>query len=159
MWQINTHQGVDERIPNSNLGKRLVKSPKVYVADSGLQCALLGLRNAEQLYGHPTIGSVWEQLVLSNIKGNFPNAEVFFYRTSNGAEFDFVVKYQNKTLALECKSTTSPSLSKGNYLALQDFAPDRTYVVSPIEHGWPMKQGIDVVSLKELVDGIRQIAE
>ena len=136
----------------SNLGKRLVKSPKIYVADSGLQAALLGLHSFDELTGHPSFGAIWEQIVLSNIKGNYPEAEVSFYRTSNGAEVDFVVVFGNKTFIVECKSSLSPTLSKGNYLSIEDIAPNQTFVVAPVKQGWALKPGIDVVSLKELTD-------
>jgi predicted AAA+ superfamily ATPase len=140
----------------SNLGKRLVKSPKVYVADSGLQATLLGLRDFDALTGHPSFGAIWEQIVLSNIKGNFPNAEVSFYRTSNGAEVDFVVSLKNKTYIVECKHSLSPVLSKGNYLSIEDIAPSQTFVVAPVKQGWALKEGIEVVSLKELIVGLMQ---
>jgi predicted AAA+ superfamily ATPase len=134
----------------SNLGKRLVKAPKVYIADSGITAALLGLRSFDELSGHPAFGSVWEQIVLSNIKGQLPGAEVFYYRSSGGAEIDFVVKTGSAVFAIECKASFSPSLSKGNYSALEDIKPDRTFVVIPATHGWPLKNGIDVVSLSEM---------
>jgi predicted AAA+ superfamily ATPase len=62
----------------SNLGKRLVKAPKVYIADSGLTACLLGLKNHREMLGHPAAGAVWEQIVLSNIRGLFPNAEICY---------------------------------------------------------------------------------
>ena len=141
----------------SNLGKRLVKAPKVYISDSGITCSLLGLRNFEEMSGHPSIGGVWEQIVLSNLKGLFPDATFFFYRTSNGAEIDFVMKIRNIVIAIECKSGYSPSLSKGNYNAIEDIAPKKVVVVSPIEKGWMMKEGIELVSLNELEEKIKEV--
>jgi predicted AAA+ superfamily ATPase len=134
----------------SNLGKRLVKAPKIYIAESGLNAALLGLRSFEELSGHPAFGSIWEQMVLSNIRGWHPDTEIFFYRTSNGSEADFVVKLGNRIFALECKASYSPVLSEGNYHAIEDIAPRHSFVVIPADKGWPMKPGIDVVSLQEL---------
>jgi len=136
---------------HSNLGKRLVKSSKVYVADSGLQASLLGLRNFEEMSGHPSFGAIWEQIVLTNLKGNFPEASIFFYRTSNGAEVDFIVTLNNKVYAIECKSSLSPTLTKGSYLAFEDVSPDGIFVVAPVLQGWSMKPGIEVVSLSELL--------
>jgi len=141
----------------SNLGKRLVKAPKVYISDSGIIAALLGLRNFEEISGHPSIGAIWEQIVLSNLKGLFPEATFYFYRTSNGAEVDFVVKIKNIVFAIECKSNYSPTLSKGNYNAIEDIAPKHVFVVSPIVKGWQMKQGIDLVSLNELYEKIKEL--
>lgn len=139
---------------HSNLGKRLVKAPKVYIADSGITAALLGLRSFEELSGHPSFGAIWEQIVLANIKGLYPDAEIFHYRSSNGAEADFVVKIRNTIFSIECKASYSPSLSKGNYQAYLDIEPKHTLVVSPLDKGWSMKEGIDVVSLNEMKDKI-----
>jgi predicted AAA+ superfamily ATPase len=85
----------------SNLGKRLVKAPKVYIADSGITSALLGLRSFEELSGHPVFGAVWEQIVLANLRGWFPNAEICHYRTSNGAEVDFVINIDSQDIFFE----------------------------------------------------------
>lgn len=134
----------------SNAGKRLVKAPKIYISDSGITSALLGLYNKEEMMGHPSFGSVWEQMVLLNLKGNFPGAEIYFYRTSNGAEMDFVMKIRNKVFAIECKTGANPHLSKGNYNAREDINPDRMFVAMPVEKGWPLKENIDAVSLSEL---------
>lgn len=141
----------------SNLGKRLVKAPKVYVADSGITAALLNLHSFEDLSGHPSFGGIWEQIVLSNLKGLYPDAEFYFYRTTNGAESDFVLKIKNMVFAIECKSSFSPVLSKGNYNAFEDISPKHVFVVSPIQAGWPMKQGITLVSIDELYQKISEM--
>ena len=134
----------------SNLGKRLVKAPKVYIADSGITAALLALHSFEELSGHPAFGAVWEQIVLANLRGWFPAAEICHYRTSNGAEADFVIDIDGTVYAIECKVSFSPVLSKGNYLAFDDISPKHTFVVTPSPDSWPLKPGIDVVSLSEL---------
>jgi len=139
----------------SNMGKRLVKAPKVYITDSGICSALLGLSTFEAISGHPAIGAIWEQIVLVNIKGMFPDATFNFYRTTNGAEIDFVVKVKNRVFAIECKSGMSPSLSKGNYNAIEDVHPIHTFIVCPVEKGWQLKNEIDIVSLTEIEDKIR----
>ena len=141
----------------SNLGKRLVRSPRVYIADSGITAALLGLREFTQIAGHPVVGALWEQMVLTNLKGEFEDAEFFFYRTSGGAEMDIVMKYYDKVIAIECKSTVSPSLSKGNYHAIEDIRPLTTFVVAPVKAGWQLKAEITVVSLDELIKCVRKI--
>jgi len=141
----------------SNLGKRLVLSPKVYIADTGITTALLGIKDFKQLAGHPSLGSLWEQMVLTNLKGWFENADFFFYRTTGGSEMDIVMKYSDKVIAIECKSTLSPSLSKGNYHAIEDIHPIATFIVAPVSAGWPLKPGISVVSLAELIKNVNQI--
>jgi predicted AAA+ superfamily ATPase len=137
------------------MGKRLVKAPKVYIADAGITAALLGLQSFDAMLGHPAYGTIWEQIVLTNLKGLFPEAQFYFYRTSNGAEIDFVMTINNLSLAIECKAGFSPSLSKGNYNAIEDIAPVHTFVVTPVQNGWMMKPGIDVVSINELEEQIK----
>jgi len=135
---------------SSNLGKRLVKAPKVYIADSGIAAALLGLQTFDELSGHPVFGALWEQIVITNLRGWFPNAEICYYRTTNGAEADLVINIDEKIYVIECKASFNPALSKGNYLAFEDIAPKHTFVVIPSAKGWALKPGIDVVSLDEL---------
>jgi predicted AAA+ superfamily ATPase len=134
----------------SNLKKRLVKAPKVYVADSGITTALLGIKSFPELSGHPALGAAWESAVLANIKGWHPNAEVFHYRTSGGAEIDFVVKIGNAIFAIECKASYSAMLSKGNHAAIEDISPRHSFVVFLANQGYAMKPGITAVSLPEL---------
>ena len=141
----------------SNFGKRFVRAPKIYLADSGITAALLGLRDFSQIAGHPVSGSLWEQMVLANLKGEFEEAEFFFYRTSGGAEMDIVMRLYDKVIAIECKSTLSPSLSRGNHNAIEDINPVMTFVAAPVPKGWSLKPKIDVVSLAELVKRIREL--
>lgn len=136
-------------------GKRLVKSPKVYLTDTGLICALLQLPDYVQAVGHPVWGSLWESLVLLNLLGHFPGMDVSYYRNSQGHEVDFLVKTGKFTWAIECKASLSPSLQSGTYKALEDIQPDHTFVVSPISAGYAMKPGVDVVSLSELLVRLR----
>jgi predicted AAA+ superfamily ATPase len=134
----------------SNIGKRLVKSPKVYLNDAGIINALLGINNINQLLGNPVYGSLWESIVLSFIKDRFPNSDISFYRTSHGAELDFVITYGNNHLGIECKASVSPALEKGTYIAIDDIKPVHTIVVCPAEKGWQMKKNITVSSLSEI---------
>ena len=140
-----------------NTGKRLVKSPKMYVADAGLTHALLGIENYDQLMGHPVIGYSWESLVLNNLMSHF-GRDIYYYRTSHGAEVDFVLAYKCKTYVVECKHTLAPKLTRGNYNAIRDIDPDFTLVVAPVKEGWPMAGNISVVSLSELTSRISGIA-
>ena len=141
----------------SNKGKRLIKSPKVYIADSGIAATLLGIHSFQELSGHPSFGAMWEQIVLSNIKGMFPEADIFFYRTANGAEIDFVVNLNRKTFVVECKASYTPTLSKGNYVAIEDVSPEHTFIVTPSPDSWSMKKGIDVVALDKCLQNIRAL--
>ena len=138
----------------SNMGKRMIKAPKVYIADSGLTACLLQLQNFEQIMGSPVIGSLWEQIVLTNLTGHFQSAQFYYYRTSAGAEMDFVMEYKNKVFAIECKSSVSPSLTKGAFNAIEDINPSETFIVAPVDKGWPVKPNICVTSLKEIIQKI-----
>ena len=130
----------------ANLKKRLVKSPKVYLADTGIACALLGLASFDEAYGHPGYGALWEQLVLANIRGRHPDADVSFFRTADGAEVDFVVSKSGRTVAVECKASSAPSVGKGTRGALDDIAPDAAYVVAPVAEPYPLDRRITVVN-------------
>jgi len=141
----------------SNLGKRLVKAPKIYITDSGITSTLLELHNFEEMAGHPSFGSIWEQIVLSNMKELFPEASFYFYRTSNGAEVDFVMKIKELVFTIECKASVAPKLSKGHFYACQDIHPSHSFVAAPIKKGWAMKPKIDVVSLSELETKLREM--
>jgi len=139
---------------HTNFGKRLIKSPKVYIADSGIAAALLDLKDFAALAGHPTFGSCWESVVLANLRGHFPSLDIAFYRTSHGAEIDFLLSDGQKLVAVECKASLSPSLTRGTYTAIADVKPLKTFIVSPVKTGYPMAEGIEVVSLSELIKSI-----
>ncbi|MDR3049731.1 MAG: ATP-binding protein [Elusimicrobiota bacterium] len=134
----------------SNLGKRLVKAPKIYISDAGITAALLNVSSFSQLAGHPSIGAIWESVVLANIKGWYPNAQVYHYRTSSQSEMDFVIEIKGKIFAVECKASHSPILSKGSYFAIEDIKPLKTFVAIPFEDNWNIKENIKVVSLTNL---------
>lgn len=139
-----------------NTGKRIIKAPKVYIADSGITLSLLGLKNFNQLTGHPALGSVWEQVIISNLKGAFPSAEFYYYRTAGGAEIDIVLKINQVILAIECKATLSPTISKGFYSAITDINPDHSFIAIPANKGYPVNKSIDIVSVHELIRWIRE---
>jgi uncharacterized protein len=134
----------------ANSGKRMIKTPKVYISDTGIIAALLGLSDFNQLSGHPAFSSLWESLVISNLKGMFPRAELSFYRTSNGTEIDILMQLSGKLFAIACKSSMAPTLSRGFYSAIEDVAPAHTFVVAPILQSYALKPGITIVSLSDL---------
>lgn len=134
-----------------NTKKRLVKSPKIYLSDTGMTTALLNLRNFEQAAGHPVFGSLWETVILSNLYGYFPDLDYSFYRSSHGAEIDLIVSDGNIRAAIECKASVSPKLSTGTYHAIEDIKPEILFVAAPVDFGYSMKKGIEVVSVAELI--------
>jgi hypothetical protein len=94
--------------------------------------------------------------VITNLKGIFPRAELSFYRTSNGTEIDILFQLSGSLLAIECKASAAPTLSRGNYSAIEDIAPLHTFIVAPISQSYPLKQGFSVVTLTDLFKEIRE---
>ena len=139
-----------------NVGKRLVKSPKTYVRDSGLLHALLNIASLSDLQGHPIVGASWEGFVVEQVAAHLPEgAQLGFYRTAAGAEMDIVVQAGQRCLGIEVKFSSAPTVSKDFWRARDDLRPLRTVVVAPVERRFPLKDGVDVVpvsALAELLD-------
>lgn len=140
------------RLPplHANVGKRLVKSPKVYVRDSGLVHTLLGLDDRHALLGHPVVGGSWEGFVIENlIAAAPPRTQASFYRTAAGAEVDLVLDLPGgKRWAIEIKRSLTPKVERGFHQAREDLRPDRCLVVYPGGEAYPIGDGIDVVPLR-----------
>lgn len=129
-----------------NIGKRLVKSPKIYVRDSGLLHALLGLGTIESLQGHSISGASWEGFVIEQVAAALPpQAQLSFYRTAAGAELDLVIELQGRKIGIEIKFSSAPKPTKGFWQALKDLAISEAYVVAPVERRYPLAQGVEVV--------------
>lgn len=143
------------RLPpwHQNVGKRLVKSPKVYVRDSGVCHALLGLADKEALLGHPVIGPSWEAFVIENLLAVAPNrAEGSFYRSSGGAEIDLLLSLPGHTApwAIEIKRSLSPKPSRGFHHACQDIKPECQFIVYPGSESFSISDKLQVTSLPPL---------
>lgn len=143
------------RLPplQANLGKRLVKSPKVYLRDSGILHALLGIENLNDLAGHPIVGASWEGWVLEQIAQLIgAQWQLSFYRTASGAEMDVVATRGGRKIGFEIKFSSAPALSKGFWSALNDLQLDQAYVVAPVESGYPLAPNVEVVAATELAN-------
>jgi len=142
---------------HSNVGKRLVKSPKTYIRDTGLLHALLNIRNIDDLLGHPVVGASFEGLAIENILSILPpQTETYFYRTAAGAEIDLVVITNGKLWAIEVKHSTTPKLTKGFHLACQDINPDNKYVVYNGNETFKTKDGVVAVSLPQMLETLAE---
>ncbi|HSS43367.1 MAG TPA: ATP-binding protein [Solirubrobacterales bacterium] len=141
----------------ANAGKRLVRSPKVYVRDSGLLHALLGIADKESLLGHPVVGGSWEGLVIENLIGVAgADTEPSFYRTSGGAEIDLVLSWPDgREWAIEVKRTLAPKLERGVRSALADIEPERGFVVYPGSERFPLGDNVEAIGLAELLAELR----
>ena len=142
------------RLPpfHANVGKRLVKSPKIYVRDSGIVHTLLGLDGRDAALGHPVAGGSWEGFVLENLLGAAPErTKAYFYRTAAGAEIDLALEMPDKKLwAVEIKRGLAPKLDKGFHHAREDINPERSFVVYSGDDRYPKSEGIEVIGLGEL---------
>ena len=136
-----------------NLGKRLVKSPKVYVRDSGLLHSLLSIHEVNDLLGHPSTGASWEGFVVEQIANHLPKgASMSFYRTIAGTEMDVVVERGQRKIGFEVKFSSAPKVTKGFWQACDDLQLDAAYVVAPVAEGWAMKAPAEVISAMDIAE-------
>ena len=141
-----------------NLGKRLVKSPKVYVRDSGLLHCLLGIREVDDLLGHPGTGASWEGFVVEQIANHLPaGASMSFYRTAAGAELDVVVELGTRKLGFEVKFSSAPKVTKGFWQACEDVGVDAAYIVAPVQTGWVVQAGVEVIPVTDIPERLAQM--
>lgn len=148
------------RLPpwHANLGKRLVKSPKVYVRDSGLVHALLNIADKETLLAHPVVGQSWECFVIENLLGCAPDTvQGFFYRSSGGAEIDLLLAWPGGELwAIEVKRSLAPKVERGFHSACADLQPARKFVVYPGTERYRLAPDIEAIALPELAGVLRE---
>lgn len=139
-----------------NIGKRLTRSPKVYVRDSGLVHALLNISGYNDLLGHPVVGGSWEGFVIENIMSVISSrVQPFYYRTPGGAEIDLVLEFSGKVKwAIEIKRSAAPSLSKGFHIACDDIKADKCFVVYSGKDRFSMGENVIAISLPELMQEI-----
>ncbi|MBI5182486.1 MAG: ATP-binding protein [Nitrospirae bacterium] len=135
-----------------NIKKRLIKSPKVYIRDSGLLHALLRIKTFDDMQAHPVIGSSWEGFVIEQITGMLPqNTPIYFYRTGAGAEIDLLLfDSKNRPIAIEIKYSLSPKIEKGFYVACEDLSCKKGFVVYPGEESYPISKNVYMLPLKEI---------
>jgi hypothetical protein len=133
-----------------NLGKRVVKSPKVYVRDSGLLHSLLGIPDLPALQGHPKLGASWEGFVIEQILSWAGERNAYFWATHSRAELDLMVMAKGKRWGFEVKYQDAPTITKSMRIAMQDLKLERLWVVYPGPTGYPMDEKIECVSLSQL---------
>jgi hypothetical protein len=143
-----------------NIGKRLVKSPKIYLRDSGIVHSLLGITSQEQLLSHPVAGGSWEGFIIENVLSVTPEGTTaYFYRTTGGAEADLILILPNQDRYLiEIKRSVTPQISKGFYTAQEDITPQSSFVVYAGTERYPLKEKVEVISLSELLALITKIS-
>lgn len=134
------------------MGKRLVKSPRLYVRDSGLLHALLGIDAFDALLAHPVVGASWEGMVIENLLAVAPaGTTAHYYRTSGGAEIDLLLDVpRGGRWAVEAKRSSAPVATRGFHEALADLQPRRKFVVYPGEERFPLGGGVEAIPLPAL---------
>jgi predicted AAA+ superfamily ATPase len=137
-----------------NVKKRLVKSPKVFVRDSGLLHHLLAIPDFNSLLGNPVFGSSWEGFVLENVIVNKPDWNCYFYRTATGDELDLILEKGNQRIAIECKASTAPKLTKGFWRAIEVVKPQQTFVIIPTQVLYEIAPNVTVCGLSEFLNTI-----
>lgn len=134
-----------------NVGKRLVKSPKVYLRDSGVLHALLAIATLRDLQGHPIAGASWEGFVLEQVAASLPSdAQMAFYRTSAGTELDLVIQRGARKIGVEIKFSSAPKPTRGFWQALEDLQIDRAYVIAPVSRRYPLTEHVDVLPVADV---------
>ena len=142
-----------------NVGKRLVKTPILYIRDSGLLHGLLNIKDWDTLITHPVVGASWEGFVIENLMAVAPDFSIpYFYRTAAGAEMDFVLVMPDQTqIAVEIKRSPRPKLSKGFYVSQSDIKPTHSYVVTPEERAFPIDENTTQIGLYGLMERLAAI--
>ena len=137
-----------------NIKKRLVKSPKVYIRDSGILHYLTSVADFEQLQGNVMIGNSWEGYVIEQIRELVPqDIDLYFYRTHNGAECDLVlVRGLQPVSAIEIKYTSAPRISKGFQIAIEDLGTHDNYIITPYSDTYLKSENLRVCSLIEYLE-------
>jgi predicted AAA+ superfamily ATPase len=140
---------------SGNLKKRLIRSPKMYIRDSGILHALLGLESFEEVMGHHLYGASWEGVAVENVIHNFPRWNPTFYRTSDGTELDLVLEKANKRIVFEFKATKAPELGRGFWNSLDQLEPLSAFIIAPVDESYPVAKNVIVAPLNQ----IREISD
>ena len=131
----------------ANVGKRLVKSPKVYIRDSGLLHTLLGIGDRRQLDGHPVVGGSWEGFVIEQLLAHLPMAKAYYWRTQAGAEIDLLLFLKGQRIGIEIKRADAPKMTPSMGSALEDLDLHRLLVVYPGSVRYTLRPKVEVMSL------------
>ena len=145
----------------ANIKKRLVKSPRIYVRDSGITHALLNIGSYNDLLGHPVVGKSWEGFVIENIASVLPpRVRSYYYRTVGGAEIDLVLEFGvNERWAIEIKKGTSLSLGRGFHEACEDINPQKKFVIYAGKDRFPLPHDITAIALYDFMDILKEKKE
>jgi len=139
-----------------NTKKRITKTPKIYIRDTGILHSLLRISSPEIILGHPVAGSSWETMVIENIISQTSNYTHSFYRSSNGNEIDLILENGTNTFAIECKLSSAPKLSRSFYSVLDDVKAKFAWVVAPVNDSYLIKENIKVCNLETIIKDLTE---
>jgi hypothetical protein len=141
----------------SNLKKRLVKSPKVYIRDSGLLHALLEIETFDHLMGHPIVGASWEGFCVETLVSSFTKGRFSFFRTTSGQEVDCIYERKDKRIGFEIKLSSAPKIARGTYSCVGDLNLTHLFVISPVGEAYPLSKDITVADVLTVVDRVERL--
>lgn len=139
-----------------NISKRQVKSPKIYLRDSGILHSLLGIQSKEELLINPKIGSSWEGFALEQIISahRLPHHQCYFWSTYSGAELDLLLHIKGKPIGFEIKYSDAPKITKSMKIALDELSLHHLYVIYPGEVDYPLSEKISVINLQKYINNL-----
>jgi hypothetical protein len=143
-----------------NIGKRLIKAPKVYVRDSGITHSLLNIPSYNDLLGHPVVGGSWEGFVIENLLAAAPvSARPYYYRTAGGTEIDLILELSpDDRWAIEIKRSSAPTLSKGFYIACEDIQAINKYVVYAGSDRFILPNNVTAIPLVDMMELLNNLS-
>lgn len=143
---------------HKNVKKRLVKTPKVYIRDSGLLHSLLDIDNLDELQGHPIYGASFEGFAIEQILSSIGSRwKPSFYRSAKGEELDLILTFKDQVIAIEIKCSKAPLLTKQNKKAIEVVSPSHTYIVSLVEESYGLSESITVTNITTVTDALNEI--
>lgn len=140
-----------------NLKKRIIKSHKVYIRDTGILHSLIEIETMNDLFSHPIFGQSWESFVVEQVLSSIENVSSYFYRNSNGNEIDLILEKKNKLIAVEVKSSASPEVTKGFFIALKDLKINDAWIIAPVDDKYPISESISVAPLTEFISYLKAL--
>ena len=134
----------------TNLKKRLIKAPKIYIRDTGLLHTLLDIESYDQLLGHPVLGASWESFAIENIIASMPKWRPSFIRTANGAEIDLVLERGNRRRLYEFKASKAPKATRGFHALVSDLQPESATIIAPVDTSYKISKEVAILTLQDV---------
>ena len=139
----------------ANMKKRLIKSPKIFIRDTGLLHALLSIETHNDLLGHPVYGFSWEGFAIENLISSLPQWKPFFYRTASGSEIDLILEKGRRVVAIECKASTAPEVTRTFRTGLEILEIKEAWIVAPVKEAYPVDKNISVAPIETIIQKLK----